>query len=97
MDLIGIENEAEFFPAGTLSDSFQDELREITSRWSRSGDGVNPVDRLMRCSEPYLTALRQIRDPINARPARAVQRARPYSPKSTSPDMVSPETFPVKV
>src|SRR5205809_7037087 len=62
MDLIGIENEAEFFPAGTLSDSFQDELREITSRWSRSGDGVNPVDRLMRCCEPYLTALRQIRN-----------------------------------
>jgi hypothetical protein len=62
MDLIGIENEAEFFPAGTLSDSFEDELREITSRWSRSGDGVNPVDRLMRCCEPYLTALRQIRN-----------------------------------
>jgi hypothetical protein len=26
MDLTGIENEAEFFPAGTLSDSLQDEL-----------------------------------------------------------------------
>src|ERR1700730_13282015 len=61
MDLIGIENEAEFFPAGTLSDLFQDELREITSRWSRAGDGVNPVDRLSRCCEPYLAALRQIR------------------------------------
>ena len=62
MDLIGIENEAEFFPAGTLSDSFQDELREITSRWSRSGDGVNPLDRMVRCCEPYITALRQIRN-----------------------------------
>src|ERR1700681_4004387 len=62
MDLIGIENEAEFFPAGTLTDSLLDELREITSRWSRAGDGVNPVDRLARCCEPYLAALPQIRN-----------------------------------
>ena len=69
MDLTGIENEAEFFPAGTLSDSLQDELREITSRWSRVGDGVDPVDRLTRCAEPYLTALRQIRNSTTRRGA----------------------------
>jgi hypothetical protein len=62
MDLIGIENEAEFFPAGTLSDSLQDELREITSRWSRGKDVDNPVKRLTNCTEPYLASLRQIRN-----------------------------------
>ena len=46
MDLIGIENEAEFFPAGALSGSLQDELRDITSRWSKAADGQDPVGRL---------------------------------------------------
>ena len=62
MDLIGIENEAEFFPAGALSDSLQDELREITSRWSKTPDGENPVDRLANCCEPFLAELRKIRN-----------------------------------
>ena len=62
MDLSGIENEAEFFPAGTLSDSLQDELREVTSRWSRLESKANPIERLTRCAEPYLTALKQIRN-----------------------------------
>ncbi|MCA1412672.1 N-6 DNA methylase [Bradyrhizobium sp. NBAIM20] len=66
MDLIGIENEAEFFPAGALSDSLQDELREITSRWSKAVDGENPVDRLAGCCEPYLVALRKIRNAADA-------------------------------
>ena len=62
MDLIGIENEAEFFPAGTLSVSLQDELREITSLWSRDKDVDNPVKRLTNCAEHYLAWLRQIRN-----------------------------------
>ena len=63
MDLIGIENEAEFFPAGTLSDSLQDELTDITSRWSRSrAEEGDPVGRLTRCAEPYLNLVRQIRN-----------------------------------
>jgi hypothetical protein len=34
MDLIGIENEAEFFPSGTLSDVLKEELSDITARWA---------------------------------------------------------------
>ncbi|OAF12402.1 hypothetical protein AYJ54_06110 [Bradyrhizobium centrolobii] len=62
MDLIGIENEAEFFPAGALSDSLQVELREITSRWNKATDGENPVARLTKCCEPFLAELRRIRN-----------------------------------
>jgi hypothetical protein len=62
MDLIGIENEAEFFPAGTLSDSLQGELREITSRWNKTPDSENPVARLTKCCEPFLAELRRIRN-----------------------------------
>lgn len=61
MDLTGIENEAEFFPAGTLSDTLQDEIRDITSRWRQDDGGSDPVSRLARCAEPYLEALRRIR------------------------------------
>ena len=43
MDLTGIENEAEFFPAGTLSDVLEVELQDITGRWSRELEGANPV------------------------------------------------------
>ncbi|MEP3431175.1 MAG: N-6 DNA methylase [Roseibium sp.] len=62
MDLTGIENEAEFFPAGTLSDALQDELVDITARWGRKGQGADPVARLSKAAEPYLAALRQIRN-----------------------------------
>jgi hypothetical protein len=62
MDLIGIENEAEFFPAGALSDSLQLELREITSRRSKTPDSENPVARLAKCCEPSLAELRRIRN-----------------------------------
>ncbi len=34
MDLIGIDNEAEFFPSGTLSDVLKEELQDITARWA---------------------------------------------------------------
>jgi hypothetical protein len=62
MDLVGIENEAEFFPAGALSDSLQGELREITSRWNKTPDDENPVVRLAKCCEPALAELRRIRN-----------------------------------
>jgi len=62
MDLTGIENEAEFFPAGALSASLQEELREIAARWPRQEDEVSPIERLSRCADTYLAALRQIRN-----------------------------------
>lgn len=62
MDLIGIENEAEFFPAGALSDALEDELRQITSQWSKGIAAENPSQRLALCAEPYLLSVRQIRN-----------------------------------
>lgn len=62
MDLIGIENEAEFFPAGALSDALEDELRQITSQWSKGIAAENPSQRLTLCTESYLLSVRQIRN-----------------------------------
>ena len=62
MDLIGIDNEAEFFPSGTLSDVLKDELQDITSRWAGLGKGAHPVERLARVAAPTIEALRQVRN-----------------------------------
>ena len=61
MDLIGIENEAEFFPAGTLSDVLKEELSDITAQWAGREKGQHPVERLSRVAAPTIDALRQIR------------------------------------
>ena len=60
MDLTGIENEAEFFPAGTLSDVLEVELQDITGRWSRELTGSNPVNRLNSSANDYLRLYRQL-------------------------------------
>ncbi|MBT9247976.1 N-6 DNA methylase (plasmid) [Gemmobacter fulvus] len=62
MDLIGIENEAEFFPSGTLSDVLKDELQDITARWAGHETGAHPVERLVRVATPTIEALRQVRN-----------------------------------
>ncbi|WP_322889936.1 MULTISPECIES: Eco57I restriction-modification methylase domain-containing protein [unclassified Yoonia] len=62
MDLIGIENEAEFFPSGTLSDVLKDELQDITSRWAGLNRSAHPVERLMAIAGPTMEALRQVRN-----------------------------------
>lgn len=62
MDLIGIDNEAEFFPAGTLSDVLKDELQDITSRWSQLEKADHPVERLARVAHPITSVLHQIRN-----------------------------------
>ncbi len=61
MELIGIENEAEFFPSGTLSDVLKEELADITARWSGLDKKRHPVDRLQSVSGATLDAYRQIR------------------------------------
>ena len=53
MDLIGIENEAEFFPSGTLSDVLKEELQDITSRWGGLDKAAHPVERLSRVATRY--------------------------------------------
>ena len=60
MDLTGIENEAEFFPAGTLSDVLEVELQDITNRWSKDLEGSNPVARLTSAAEAYTRTYRQL-------------------------------------
>ena len=60
MDLTGIENEAEFFPAGTLSDVLEVELQDITGRWSRELEGANPFTRLSGSADNYLRLYRQL-------------------------------------
>src|SRR5690606_6531109 len=62
MDLIGIENEAEFFPSGTLSDVLKEELQDITSRWGSLDKAAHPVERLSRVAPPTIEALRQVRN-----------------------------------
>jgi hypothetical protein len=62
MDLIGIENEAEFFPSGTLSDVLKEELQDITARWAGLDREAHPVERLARVASPTVEALRQIRN-----------------------------------
>jgi len=62
MDLIGIENEAEFFPSGTLSDVLKEELQDITARWSGIEKKYHPVERLTRVSSPTVETLRQVRN-----------------------------------
>ena len=66
MDLIGIENEAEFFPSGTLSDVLKEELQDITSRWAGLDKNAHPVERLSRVAAPTIEALRQARNVSNA-------------------------------
>lgn len=62
MDLIGIENEAEFFPSGTLSDVLKEELQDITARWSGLDRAAHPIERLARVAGPTVEALRQVRN-----------------------------------
>ena len=62
MDLIGIENEAEFFPSGTLSDVLKEELQDITARWAGLDRTAHPVERLARAAGPTVEALRQVRN-----------------------------------
>ena len=66
MDLIGVENEAEFFPSGTLSDVLKEELSDITARWSGLEKAVHPVERLSRVTTPTIEALRRFRNSSDA-------------------------------
>jgi hypothetical protein len=74
MELIGIENEGEFFPAGTLSEGLQDELREISNRWSADHADNSPLERLKRVASPHHASLLQILN--SADPQRRVEVAR---------------------
>jgi hypothetical protein len=74
MDLIGIEDEGEYFPAGTLSDGLQDELKEISSRWTSELGSESPAERLKRVAGLHAKSLSDIRN--LADPARREDIAR---------------------
>ena len=74
MDLIGIDNEAEFFPSGTLSDVLKEELQDITVRWAGLDRTAHPVERLARVAGPTVEALRQVRN--NSDPLRRAELVR---------------------
>lgn len=74
MDLIGIDNEAEFFPSGTLSDVLKEELQDITARWAGLDRTAHPVERLARVAGPTVEALRQVRN--NSDPLRRAELVR---------------------
>jgi hypothetical protein len=74
MDLIGIDNEAEFFPSGTLSDVLKEELQDITARWAALDRTAHPVERLARVAGPTVEALRQVRN--NSDPLRRAELVR---------------------
>lgn len=74
MELIGIENEGEFFPAGTLSEGLQDELREISNHWSADHADNSPLERLKRVASPHYASLLQILN--SADPQRRAEVAR---------------------
>ena len=79
MDLIGIENEAEFLPAGALSDVLEDELRQITSEWSKGNVADNPSHRLALCADPYLFSVRQVRNTIDFNRRQELRKQATYS------------------
>ena len=60
MDLTGIENEAEIFRCGTLSDVLETELQDISGRWSRELEGNNPITRLSGIADNFIRSYREL-------------------------------------
>jgi hypothetical protein len=61
MQLIGIENENEFYPAGFFSGALEEELKEIISRWADERGSDNPVQRLSSCVAEYREMMERVR------------------------------------
>lgn len=61
MELIGIENENEFYPAGFFSGALEGELTEIISRWAGERGSDNPVQRLSSCVAEYREMIERVR------------------------------------
>lgn len=74
MDLIGIENEAEFLPSGTLSDVLKEYLLDINARWSGLDKESHPVERLASIAAPTVEALRQVRNAPDAERRQEIAR-----------------------
>lgn len=60
-ELIGIENENDFYPAAFLSSALEAEIADAISRWATDGSSVAPDKRLEPIAEEFLRELRRIR------------------------------------
>ena len=61
MQLIGIENENEFYPAGFFSGALEGELNEAISRWAKDAATINPASRLASCLIEYRDMVEKVR------------------------------------
>lgn len=60
-ELIGIENENDFYPAAFLSSALEAEIADAISRWATDGVAVTPDKRLEPIAEDYLRLLSRMR------------------------------------
>lgn len=60
-ELIGIENENDFYPAAFLSSALEAEIADAILRWATDGASVPPDKRLEPIAEEYLRLLSRIR------------------------------------
>lgn len=75
MELIGIENENEFYPAGFFSGALQGELTEIILRWAGEKGSGNPVQRLSSCVVEYREMMERVRTMADRDRAAELRRA----------------------
>jgi hypothetical protein len=61
IQLIGIENENEFYPAGFFSGALEGELTEIISRWAEENGSSSPIQRLESCANEYREMVERVR------------------------------------
>jgi len=76
-DLIGIDNENEFYPAAFLSDALEDELRAALARW-REGEATPanlPDTRLAAFGAVYLRGLERVRIASSLHDIRSIQQS----------------------
>lgn len=60
-ELIGIENENDFYPAAFLSSALEAEIADAISRWASGEPSISPDKRLEPIAEEYLRLLSRIR------------------------------------
>lgn len=76
-DLIGIDNENEFYPAAFLSDALEDELRAALACW-REGEATPanlPDTRLTAFGAVYLRGLERVRTASSLQDMRSIQQS----------------------
>lgn len=75
-ELLGIDNENEFYPAAFLTDALEDELKGALTRWREAASGAaeTPDARLSSIRPGYLGALDRVRTASSAAEALGIWR-----------------------